>query len=99
MTTTPVNPAPVQLTEYDEVLGADEQSTLSRDDPLRWVLNVTFFLYPETPVQVRVYPKRDQAVIRLGGRYAGQVAIDVDAEQLDRLINVLTVARDRLRRS
>jgi hypothetical protein len=63
---------------------------------LPWAMGVSFHIRPETPVMVRLHTADKRAVIRLGG-FSDDLDIFADADQVDRLANVLAETRTRLR--
>ena len=99
MTTTAPAPRttvdPVRLTAKDIVVNAKQGGALlpSSDSPVS--LSVAVHPKPETPVLVRVYPTDRRIVVSLGTSRTDLVLF-LEADQIDRFINVLTAGRNRL---
>jgi hypothetical protein len=96
VTIAPENPVHVPLTDNDHILTEEGgEPDLSRF-ALRWSLGVSFHLRPDTPAQVRVYESESRAVLRLGG-FSTDLDVYLPADQIDRLITLLTATRAHLR--
>jgi len=87
--------ADAPLTEHDHIV--DDEGTYPDLDGfyLPWGLSVSLHLRAATPIVVRVHTDEHRAVVRFGANSA-QTDLFVNADQLDRLITVLTAARTRL---
>jgi hypothetical protein len=95
MTVAPVNPATAALSEHDRIIAAGDYEPRGTDILLPWALGIDFHLRSDTPVTVRLYPTEARVTIRLGS-YPAELDLYASADRLDRLITVLTAARQRL---
>ena len=85
----------VPLTEHDHIVDDERIYPDLHGYYLPWDLSVSLHLRATTPIVVRVHADEHRAVVRFGANSA-QTDLFVKADQLDRLIAVLTAARTRL---
>jgi hypothetical protein len=92
-----VNPDVVgdALTSNDYVVSADDPRPNVSDIPMSWAMSVNYHFWPDTPVVACVYDDEDRITVSLGGVH-DDLTLYLPADQLDRLIAVLTAARRRL---
>jgi hypothetical protein len=83
------------LTDLDAIISAGEREPDQYACDLPLHVGVSVHLRAETPVQVRLWPDQNRAVVSIGMHRAG-VDLFVDADQIDRLITLLTATRQRL---
>jgi hypothetical protein len=58
-------------------------------------VDASLHVYPDCPMRVYLWPEEDRAVVKVG-EFEARVVLFVKARELDRLVDVLTDARDRL---
>jgi hypothetical protein len=96
MTVTAQTTNPIQLTNHDHIIATGDADPLgSRRAVSDWALSASLHLYADTPIRVRVYDHEDRAVIRFG-THGADLDVYANAGQLDRLITLLSAARQRL---
>jgi hypothetical protein len=96
MTVTAETTNPLQLTDHDYIIGTgDPAPSIDELSRGRWVFGTNFHLYPDTPVRLRVYEDERRVVVQFGNHAAG-LDLYANADQLDRLIILLSAARQRL---
>jgi hypothetical protein len=96
MTVTVSEPAiQAGLTDLDAIIRAGEREPDQATCDLPLHVGVSVHLRAETPVLVRLWPDQNRAVVSIGMHRAG-VDLFVDADQIDRLITLLTATRQRL---
>ncbi len=94
-TPAPAGPVRPSLTDHDMVVNAKSRRAVlpASDTPLQ--LSVAVSPRPQTPILARIYPTEQRIVLSLGTSRTDLVLF-LPVDQLDRLINVLTTARERL---
>jgi hypothetical protein len=97
MTITVTNPSAPVLSEHDVIIRSGSQSGSgllpSSEAPVS--LGVSLHLHNDTPVLVRLHPDQGRIVLSLGTSRA-EVDVYLTAGQIERLVNVLSAARERL---
>jgi hypothetical protein len=91
------NTAEVALSANDYLLGRGEREPDLSKYTLPWSLGIDAHVYQRTPLMVRVYDDENRVTLRVGGGYCADLHLYLAADQIDRLIVLLTAARQRLR--
>lgn len=87
--------AALALTDNDYIITRPEDEPDLIRFALPWAIDVSLHVRAETPIVVHLYPTEFRAMVRFGG-FSDRVDVFLSTEQIDRLINVLTVARSCL---
>jgi hypothetical protein len=83
------------LTANDYLVGDEDAHPNLLEFKGLWALGVSAHLYAETPLVVRLYERDNRVTVRVGGDSA-ELYLYLPADQIDRLITLLTAARKRL---
>jgi hypothetical protein len=84
-----------QLTDHDHIDMTGDNWSDASDYALPWSQSTSFHVRPQTPIRVRVHEDQNRVVVRLGAMCA-DLDVYANADQLDRLITLLSAARQRL---
>jgi hypothetical protein len=96
MTVTVGTPAGSPLSANDYLLGRDEYGPDLSKYALPWSVDVNVHVRNGSPIEARVYDDEDRITVKVGA-FSAQVLLYLPADQIDRLIALLTAARQRLR--